>query len=142
MNLLNQISKIHDNFSEDIQIITVDYHKYLNELEERQDSNKQLINCLQTLEADYYFNQSQKDFLLAAMDNSININHINVETNLEQSLLYSHYQTIDSQEEINIFGPMSPLQLTIKLHPHPSYSSVYIHFPHTIALILDNRPMT
>jgi hypothetical protein len=34
---------------------------------------------------------------------------------------------VSCEEEINIFGPMSPVQLTIKLHPHSSFSSVYIH---------------
>jgi hypothetical protein len=82
---------------------------------------------LQALEADYYLNDCQRYFLLSLIPNPLSPNSINSETNLEDTLLYSHCESIECEDEVNIFGPMSPLQLTIKLHPHPSFSSVYIH---------------
>jgi hypothetical protein len=127
MNLLNQIQKIHEDYNEEVETIMIDYHKYLNDLEGKAESNKELVNCLQTLEADYYFNDCQKYFLLSIINNNLNVKSLNSETNLEDTLLYSHYETIEFEEEVNIFGPMSPVQLTIRLHPHPSYSIIYIH---------------
>lgn len=49
MNLLMQIQRVHESHSEEVEAITIDYHKYLNELELKEDSNKELVNCLQTL---------------------------------------------------------------------------------------------
>jgi hypothetical protein len=105
----------------------IDYHRYLNELELREEANKELINCLQTLEADYYFNPSQHAFLLALLPSSLQLRTLNAETNLEDILLYSATETLACEEEINVFGTMSPVQLSIRLQPHPSYASVYIH---------------
>ncbi len=127
MHLLTQIPKIHEVYNEEIQNIMVDYHRYLNDLQFREDANKELINCLQRLEADYYFNDSQKYFLMACQLPSYDLRTLNQETNLQDLLLYSSSESVSFDDEINIFGPMSPVQLTIKLHPHPSYSSVYIH---------------
>jgi hypothetical protein len=50
----------------------------------------------------------------------------NFELNLDNNILFSPYETYESEDEINIFGPMAPVQLTVKLHPHNSYSSVYL----------------
>jgi hypothetical protein len=82
MSLLQQIPKVHDNFTEIIDGIYVDYHQYLNDLEQRNDSNKELINCLQTLEADYYFSECHRNFLLALIENSSKLKEKNVEMNL------------------------------------------------------------
>ena len=49
------------------------------------------------------------------------------ETNLEDLILYSANETVSCEDEVNIFGPMSPVQLAIRLHPHSSFTSVYIH---------------
>jgi hypothetical protein len=127
MRLLTHIQKVHDAYAEDIEALVLDYHRYLADLENRDDSNKELVNCLQTLEADYYFNDSQRNFLLAAMGNPLEVGRCNHEPNLEEAVLYSHCETIEFEDEVNIFGPMSPVQLTIRLHPHPSYASLYIH---------------
>lgn len=94
MNLLSQIQKIHEDYFEEVETIQLDYHKYLNDLEAKEESNKELVNCLQTSEADYYFNECQKYFLLAVINNGLNIKSVNSETNLEDILLYSHYETI------------------------------------------------
>lgn len=72
----------------------MDYHRYLNDLEARDDANKELVNCLQTLEADYYFNDSQRNFLLGTINNPLDLVSCNSELNLEDVLLYSHAETI------------------------------------------------
>jgi len=46
---------------------------------------------------------------------------------MEDAIIYSPWESIYTEEEINIFGPMSPVQLTITLRPHPSFSAVFIH---------------
>ena len=126
MRLLGEIAKAHEERQPEIDGIVAEYHRYLSELEARDDANKELINCLQTLEADYYFNECQRYFLLTAMGQGGG-QAVNFETNLEDSVLYSPWESIECEDEVNIFGPMSPVQLTISLHPHPSYQAVYIH---------------
>lgn len=98
MHLLQEIPRIHENFLEEVDLIILDYHRYLNNLESKDDSNKELINCLQTLEADYYLNDCQKYFLLALLDNSPNVRYINHETNLEDLVLYSHAENIECKD--------------------------------------------
>lgn len=73
MRLLTHIQKVHDSYAEDIETLVLDYHRYLNDLEARDDANKELVNCLQTLEADYYFNDSQRNFLLATISNPLDL---------------------------------------------------------------------
>lgn len=48
--------------------MVLSYHEYLNNLEMQPTSNKDLINCLQSLEADHYFTDCQRNFLLALID--------------------------------------------------------------------------
>jgi len=48
----------------------------------RDDANRELINCLQKLEADYYFNEPQKYFLFAALMPSRDLRTLSYETNL------------------------------------------------------------
>ena len=82
MDLLTKIPKIHEGYKQIIEDIVVEYHQYLNNLEQKEDANKELINCLQTLEADYYFNSSQINFLLAVLPSSPHLATLNCETNL------------------------------------------------------------
>ena len=69
--MLNEIAKAHEEKQPEIDKITIDYHQYLGQLEGRDDANKELINCLQTVEAEYYFNECQRYFLLTAMGQPI-----------------------------------------------------------------------
>ena len=93
MRLLDKVAKAHQDYAEEIDRIVVEYHRYLGDLETRNDSNKELINCLQTLEADYYFNDCQRAFLLTALGQGT-LRELNFETNLEDSLLYSPWESI------------------------------------------------
>lgn len=77
MQLLTSIPKIHEAYSPQIETIIAEYHRYLSDLEVREDANKELINCLQTLEADYYFNTPQRHFLLAIMPSSPHLQTLN-----------------------------------------------------------------
>lgn len=97
MQLLTSIPKIHEAYSSQIDAIIVDYHRYLSDLEAREDANKELINCLQTLEADYYFNSPQRHFLLAIMPSSPHLQTLNYETNLEEQLLFSSTEGISCE---------------------------------------------
>ena len=40
MDLLNKIPLVHEEYNEDIQQIILDYHKYLNEQEMKEEANK------------------------------------------------------------------------------------------------------
>lgn len=88
-------------------------------------SNKDLINCLQSLEADNYFNESQRNFLLSLIDEH-DIRGNNSELTLEQRIVYSPLEIYNSDEEYNIFGNMSPVHLKIRILGSFSYDSVYI----------------
>lgn len=48
--------------------MVIRYHEYLNNLEQNKSCNKDLINCLQSLEADHYFTNCQRNFLLSLID--------------------------------------------------------------------------
>ena len=108
-----------------IQSIQIDYHSFLNDLEQSPNSNKDLIYCLQTGSADQYFSLCQRDFLLSLID-KYDLKGNNFELNLDNNILYSPYETYESEDEINIFGPLAPVQLTVKFHFHNSYNSIYL----------------
>lgn len=127
VELLTTVPKVHEQLAPQFENTILQYHAYLADLEAKEDANRELINCLQTLEADYYLNSSQRHFLLALLPSSPHLHSLNYETTLDQQLLFSPCETLASEEEVNVFGPMSPIQLTITVQSHPSYASAYIH---------------
>lgn len=46
----------------------VNYNEYLANLEMQKSPNKDLIHCLQSSEADHYFTNCERNFLLALID--------------------------------------------------------------------------
>lgn len=88
-------------------------------------SNKELINCLQSLEADNYFSVCQRNFLLSLIDEQDSKGN-NIEYTLNDKIVFSPFETFDSDEEYNIFGGMSPVHLKIRLLGGRGYTSVYI----------------
>ena len=88
-------------------------------------SNKELINCLQSLEADNYFSVCQRNFLLSLIDEQDSKGN-NIEYTLNDKIVFSPFETFDSDEEYNIFGGMSPVRLKISLLGGRGYTSVYI----------------
>lgn len=90
-----------------------------------QNSNKDLIYCLQTGTADQYLTQGQRNFLLSLIDEYDSRGN-NFELNLDGNIMYSPYEMYECEDEINIFGPMSPVQLTVKFHVHSSFNSVFL----------------
>lgn len=68
MNLLSALQEVHKEVQDTINVIIIDYHQYLEQLEGQRTANKDLINCLQSLEGDHYFSECQRNFLLSLID--------------------------------------------------------------------------
>jgi hypothetical protein len=66
------------------------YHEYLSNLEALPTSNKDLINCLQLLEADHYFTICQRNFLLSLIDDQ-DAKGNNIEYTLNDKIVYSPF---------------------------------------------------
>jgi|JI6StandDraft_1071083.scaffolds.fasta_scaffold496911_2 hypothetical protein len=94
MELLTAVPKVHDHFAPQFENTVISYHAYLGDLEVKEDANRELINCLQTLEADYYLNSSQRLFLLSLLPSSGQLNCLNYETNLEGQILFSPCESL------------------------------------------------
>ena len=61
------------------------------------NSNKDLIYCLQTGTADQYFSCCQRDFLLSLIDQYDSKGN-NFELNLDNNILFSPYETFESED--------------------------------------------
>lgn len=71
MEFLSAVEEAYKNDQEKVQAVNgmvIKYHEYLSNLEMLKTSNKDLINCLQSLEADHYFTDCQRNFLLSLID--------------------------------------------------------------------------
>ena len=75
--------------------MVIKYHEYLSNLQQQKTSNKDLINCLQSLEADHYFTNCQRNFLLALIDEQDSKGN-NIEYTLNDKIVYSPFETFDS----------------------------------------------
>lgn len=128
MEFLSSVEEAYKNDEEKVQAVNsmvIKYHEYLSNLEMQKTSNKDLINCLQSLEADHYFTDCQRNFLLCLIDEQDSKGN-NIEYTLNDCIVFSPFETFNSDEEYNIFGCMSPVHLKIKLLGGRSYTSVFI----------------
>lgn len=76
-------------------------------------------------EADHYFNDSQRNFLLSLIDETDHRGN-NIELTLDKKIVYSPMEIYDRDEEYNIFGNMSPVHLKIRVIGSSGYDTVYI----------------
>ena len=105
--------------------MVIKYHEYLANLEMQPGCNRDLINCLQSLEADNYFSDCQRNFLLSLIDDQ-DIRGNNLEYTLAGRIVHTPLETYDCDQEYNIFGGMSPVHLKIRILGGRSYTSVFI----------------